>query len=70
MTLTPKKEGRDRRSFHRPFRRSRPYHPQLIDTRIDKHRWAQSFEGRASDILSLQDNVASETASHARIAFS
>ena len=33
---------------------------QLIDTRSDKHLWAQTFEGPAGDILSLQDNVARE----------
>jgi TolB-like protein/DNA-binding winged helix-turn-helix (wHTH) protein/tetratricopeptide (TPR) repeat protein len=33
---------------------------QLIDTRSDKHLWAQSFEGPPGDILSLQDNVARE----------
>ena len=33
---------------------------QLIDTRSDKHLWAQSFEGPLGDILSLQDNVARE----------
>jgi TolB-like protein/DNA-binding winged helix-turn-helix (wHTH) protein/Tfp pilus assembly protein PilF len=31
---------------------------QLIDTRSDKHLWAQTFEGPLGDILSLQDNVA------------
>jgi TolB-like protein len=40
---------------------------QLIDIRNDKHLWAQSFEGRASDILSLQDSVAAEIASQARV---
>ncbi len=39
---------------------------QLIDTKTDKHLWAQSFEGRATDILSLQDSVAAEIASQAR----
>ncbi len=33
---------------------------QLIDTRSDKHLWAQSFEGPLGDILSLQDRVARE----------
>lgn len=33
---------------------------QLIDTRSDKHLWAQSFEGPLGDVLSLQDNVARE----------
>ncbi len=35
---------------------------QLIDTRTDKHLWAQSFEGPLGDILSLQDTVAREIA--------
>jgi TolB-like protein/DNA-binding winged helix-turn-helix (wHTH) protein len=35
---------------------------QLIDTRSDKHLWAQSFEGPLGDILSLQDSVAREIA--------
>ncbi len=39
---------------------------QLIDTRTDKHLWAQSFEGRADDILSLQDSVASQIAAQTR----
>ena len=39
---------------------------QLIDTRSDKHLWAQSFEGPLGDVLSLQDNVAREIASQTR----
>jgi len=39
---------------------------QLIDTRTDKHLWAQSFEGRADDIFSLEDSVASQIAETAR----
>ncbi len=35
---------------------------QLIDTRSDKHLWAQSYEGPLGDILSLQDSVAREIA--------
>jgi TolB-like protein/DNA-binding winged helix-turn-helix (wHTH) protein/Tfp pilus assembly protein PilF len=35
---------------------------QLIDTRSDRHLWAQSFEEPAGDILTLQDNVAREIA--------
>jgi TolB-like protein/DNA-binding winged helix-turn-helix (wHTH) protein len=31
---------------------------QLIDTRSDKHLWAQTFEGPLGDVLSLQDSVA------------
>ncbi len=41
---------------------------QLIDTRDDRHLWAQSFEGPMSDLLSLQDSVANEVASHAEVA--
>ena len=40
---------------------------QLIDARSDRHLWAQSFEGSAADVLSLQDSVASEIASHAAV---
>jgi TolB-like protein/cytochrome c-type biogenesis protein CcmH/NrfG len=35
---------------------------QLIDTRSDKHLWAQTFEGPLGDLLSLQDRVAGEIA--------
>ena len=35
---------------------------QLVDTRTDKHLWAQTFEGPLGDILSLQDSVAREIA--------
>ena len=41
---------------------------RLIDVKDDKHLWAQSFEGNASDILELEDDVAGEIASHARLA--
>ena len=41
---------------------------QLTDTRNDKDVWAQSFEGRAGDILSLQDDVAREIAAQAEVA--
>ena len=41
---------------------------QLTDTRNDKDLWAQSFEGRAGDILSLQDDVAREIATQAKLA--
>jgi TolB-like protein/DNA-binding winged helix-turn-helix (wHTH) protein len=41
---------------------------QLIDARSDKHLWAQSFEGRLGDVLSLQDSVAREITSQTRIA--
>jgi TolB-like protein/DNA-binding winged helix-turn-helix (wHTH) protein len=40
---------------------------QLIDTRTDRHLWAQSFEGSASDVLSLQDSVAKQIAAQARL---
>jgi TolB-like protein/DNA-binding winged helix-turn-helix (wHTH) protein len=39
---------------------------QLIDARTDRHLWAQSFEGPASDVLSLQDSVAQQIATEAR----
>ncbi|MBB5058044.1 TolB-like protein/Tfp pilus assembly protein PilF [Granulicella aggregans] len=41
---------------------------QLIDTRDDTHLWAQSFEGRLSDVLSLQDDVARQVASQTKTA--
>lgn len=41
---------------------------QLIDARTDRHLWAQSFEGPASDVLSLQDSVAQQIATQARLA--
>jgi TolB-like protein/DNA-binding winged helix-turn-helix (wHTH) protein/Tfp pilus assembly protein PilF len=40
---------------------------QLIDARTDRHLWAQSFEGPATDVLSLQDNVAQNIATQARL---
>jgi TolB-like protein/DNA-binding winged helix-turn-helix (wHTH) protein len=40
---------------------------QLIDARSDRHLWAQSFEGSASDVLSLQDSVAQQIATQARL---
>jgi TolB-like protein/DNA-binding winged helix-turn-helix (wHTH) protein/tetratricopeptide (TPR) repeat protein len=40
---------------------------QLIDARTDRHLWAQSFEGPASDVLSLQDSVAQQIATQAHI---
>lgn len=39
---------------------------QLIDTRSDKHLWAQTFEGPLGDVLSMQDDVAREIASQTR----
>lgn len=43
---------------------------QLIDARTDRHLWAENYERDASDILSLQDEVANAIASaiHGRIA--
>lgn len=41
---------------------------QLIDARTDRHLWAQSFEGSASDVLSLQDSVAQQIATGASLA--
>ncbi len=38
---------------------------QLIDAHTDHHLWAQSFEGPASDPLSLQDSVAQQIATQA-----
>ncbi len=40
---------------------------QLVDARSDRHLWAQSFEGSATDILALQDSVAQQIASQARL---
>jgi TolB-like protein/DNA-binding winged helix-turn-helix (wHTH) protein/Tfp pilus assembly protein PilF len=40
---------------------------QLIDARTDRHLWAQSFEGAATDVLSLQDSVAEQIATEARL---
>ena len=40
---------------------------QLIDARTDRHLWAQSFEGPASDVLTLQDSVAQQIATQARL---
>ena len=40
---------------------------QLIDARTDRHLWAQSFEGPASDVLTLQDGVARQIATQARL---
>ena len=43
---------------------------QLIDTRTDKHLWAETFERQGDDILSLQDDIASRIAEGARFALS
>ena len=40
---------------------------QLIDTREDKHLWARSFEEQISDVLTLQDTIAGEIASQAKV---
>jgi TolB-like protein/DNA-binding winged helix-turn-helix (wHTH) protein/Tfp pilus assembly protein PilF len=40
---------------------------QLIDAHTDRHLWAQSFEGPATDVLSLQDSVAQQIAQQARL---
>ncbi|HEY2468837.1 MAG TPA: tetratricopeptide repeat protein [Terracidiphilus sp.] len=40
---------------------------QLIDAPTDRHLWAQSFEGPASDVLSLQDSVARQIATQASL---
>jgi TolB-like protein/DNA-binding winged helix-turn-helix (wHTH) protein/Flp pilus assembly protein TadD len=40
---------------------------QLIDARTDRHLWAESFEGPATDVLSLQDSVARQIAAQARL---
>lgn len=40
---------------------------QLIDGRTDQHLWAQSFEGPAADVLSLQDSVAQQIAQQASL---
>lgn len=41
---------------------------RLIDVRNNKHLWANSFEGNAANILALEDEVAAEIASHAKLA--
>ena len=41
---------------------------QLIDARSDKHLWAQSFEGPATDVLNLQSTVADEIAAQTQVA--
>ncbi|HUX43659.1 MAG TPA: hypothetical protein VMV57_02815 [Terracidiphilus sp.] len=40
---------------------------QLIDARTDRHLWAQSFEGRANDILALQDTISEEIAAQTKV---
>jgi TolB-like protein/DNA-binding winged helix-turn-helix (wHTH) protein/cytochrome c-type biogenesis protein CcmH/NrfG len=41
---------------------------KLVDTHGDSHLWSSSFEGKAGDIVSLEDDVAREVAVHARLA--
>ena len=41
---------------------------QLIDARTDRHLWAQTFEGRSTDILSLQDSLTTQIAEETRVA--
>jgi TolB-like protein/Flp pilus assembly protein TadD len=41
---------------------------QLIDTRDDRHLWAQSYEEQMSDMLALQDKLVREIASQAQTA--
>lgn len=40
---------------------------QLIDAHTDRHLWAQSFEGSASDVLFIQDSVSQQIASQASL---
>jgi TolB-like protein len=40
---------------------------QLIDGRTGRYLWAQSFEGPARDVLPLQDDVAQQIATQARL---
>lgn len=42
---------------------------QLIDARTGRYLWAQTFEGPARDVLSLQDSVAQQIAAQARLVF-
>lgn len=41
---------------------------RLVDVRNDRHLWAQSFEGTVDNVLVLEDEVAREIASHAKLA--
>jgi TolB-like protein/DNA-binding winged helix-turn-helix (wHTH) protein/tetratricopeptide (TPR) repeat protein len=41
---------------------------KLVDTKSDTHLWSSSFEGNISDIVSLEDGIAREVASHAKLA--
>ena len=40
---------------------------QLVEVAGDRHLWASSFEGSASDMVGLEDRIAGEIASHARL---
>lgn len=42
---------------------------QLIDARTGRYLWAQTFEGPARDVLTLQDSVAQQIATQARLVF-
>ena len=37
--------------------------PQLIDARLDRHLWAQSYERQLTNILEVQDAIALDVAS-------
>ena len=41
---------------------------QLVEVEGDRHLWASSFEGSAGDMVGLEDRIAGEIASHARLA--
>ena len=41
---------------------------QMIDARNENHLWASSLEGKAGDILMLEDEAAQEIAAHASLA--
>jgi TolB-like protein/DNA-binding winged helix-turn-helix (wHTH) protein/Tfp pilus assembly protein PilF len=43
---------------------------QLIDAATDRHLWAASYDGRLSDVLTLQNRVAREIASEVRASLS
>lgn len=40
---------------------------QLVDARTDKHLWADSFKGRADELLKLEDTAAEEIAAQAKL---
>ena len=41
---------------------------QLVEVEGDRHLWASSYEGSAGDMVGLEDRIAGEIASHARLA--